>query len=250
MSRQDGGLYPLATDLAIARSARLAVAVVQRTQFGRAARRCACSRPGRPARRSAGARACPRAGRSRRQQNRRPRRGRSGSRCRSRAASSAASAHCAGAAAPAACRPSRTKLAHRVPGGVDRVGLGRHGQVDHGLRQRQFALGRCPGARRPRRRPAPGAGARGSARPMSSLAMRISAARHVARVDAAVEHARQPVQRGVGVGAAHRLVQRRDGVVELLAALVVAAQRSPSVRSSSRFVDTAAPPPAMATRFS
>src|SRR3546814_1006922 len=45
----------------------------------------------------------------------------------------------------------------------------------------------------------------------------------VVRVAAAVEHAREPVQRSVGVGAAHRLVQRRDLVVELLATLVEAA---------------------------
>ena len=48
-----------------------------------------------------------------------------------------------------------------------------------------------------------------------------AAARDVERVLAALEHAREPVDRGVGVGVAHRLVQRRDDVVVLLAVLVV-----------------------------
>ena len=60
---------------------------------------------------------------------------------------------------------------------------------------------------------------------MSSMAMRTHAAREVVRIAAAVEHAHEPVQRGVRIGAAHRLVQRRDLVVELLAALVEAAPR-------------------------
>ena len=47
---------------------------------------------------------------------------------------------------------------------------------------------------------------------------------HVERIGTAVEHAHQPVQRGIGVRAAHRLVQGRDLVVEGVAALVEAAQ--------------------------
>ena len=56
--------------------------------------------------------------------------------------------------------------------------------------------------------------ARGSARPMSSIAMRTRRRAEVERIGAAVEHAHEPVERGIGVGAAHRLVQRRDLVVE------------------------------------
>ena len=105
---------------------------------------------------------------------------------------------------------------------VHRVALRRDGEIDHGIRERELALGdaepleRLPRIERERR-------ARGSARPMSSMAMRTMRRAEVARIAAAVEHAREPVQRGIGIGAAHRLVQRRDLVVELLAALVEAA---------------------------
>ena len=50
------------------------------------------------------------------------------------------------------------------------------------------------------------------------------APRQVTRVGAAVEHARQPVERGIRVRAAHRFVQRRNLVVEGIAALVETAQ--------------------------
>jgi hypothetical protein len=44
-------------------------------------------------------------------------------------------------------------------------------------------------------------------------------ARDVERILAGFEHARHPVDRGVGIAVAHRLVQRGDEVVVLLAAL-------------------------------
>ncbi len=46
-------------------------------------------------------------------------------------------------------------------------------------------------------------------------------ARDVQRILAGFDHAREPVDRGIGIAVAHRLVQRRDEVVVLLAGLVV-----------------------------
>ena len=48
------------------------------------------------------------------------------------------------------------------------------------------------------------------------------APRQINRVAAAIEHAAQPVKRRIRIRAAHRLVQRGDLVVELIAALVEA----------------------------
>ena len=68
-------------------------------------------------------------------------------------------------------------------------------------------------------------------------------ARDVERILAGLEHARQPVERRVGVAVAHRLVQRRDEVVVLLAGLVVAGARAAGwLRSSVRAVDAAGRP--------
>ena len=66
----------------------------------------------------------------------------------------------------------RDERARRIVGLVDRVRFRRQREVDHRLGQRELALRACPGARRSRRRRARCAGARGSARPMSSTAMR------------------------------------------------------------------------------
>lgn len=111
--------------------------------------------------------------------------------------------------------------AHRVVGRVDRVRLRRHREIDHALRQREFALGRAQALvdlgrveREPQRARV------GQADVLARHAHQ--PARHVARVCAAVEHAHEPVERGVGIAAAYRFMQRADGVVELLAALVVA----------------------------
>ncbi len=94
-----------------------------------------------------------------------------------------------------------------VVGLVDRVRLRRDGQVDHALGQRQLAFGRAQALvdlgrvqRQPQRARV------GQADVLAGHAHQ--PARHVARVGAAVEHAHEPVQRGIGVAAAHRLVQR------------------------------------------
>ena len=62
------------------------------------------------------------------------------------------------------------------------------------------------------------------------------AAGHVARVCTTIEHARTSQYSAVRSGAAHRLVQRADGVVELLAAPVGRRMRSPSTFSSQASV--------------
>ena len=63
----------------------------------------------------------------------------------------------------------------------------------------------------------------GSASPMSSAATRISRRAMNSGSSPPVQHARQPVERGVRVGAADRLMQGGDEVVVLLAVLVVGA---------------------------
>ena len=60
------------------------------------------------------------------------------------------------------------------------------------------------------------------------------AAREIERVLAGIEHAAEIVQRGVRIGAAHRLVQRRDQIVVAV------------LRSCRRSARAAAPPPATA----
>ena len=110
-----------------------------------------------------------------------------------------------------------------VVGVVAGVAFGSHGQVDDGLAQRQLALGAAQalvgqggvvgdlhGARVSQANVLPGHAH--------------DAARQVARVGAAVQHAGQPVERSIGVRAAHRLVQRRDLVVKIVAAFVEAAR--------------------------
>ena len=110
-----------------------------------------------------------------------------------------------------------------LPGDIRGVGLRSDGQIEHRLRQRQLALGRAE----------PLVGLRGvqrdAQRARIGQADVLAGHAHqapgdVARVGAAVDHAREPVQRAVRAAAAHRLVQRRDRVEELVAALVVAAQ--------------------------
>jgi hypothetical protein len=85
---------------------------------------------------------------------------------------------------------------------------------------------------------------------MSSLAIAHQPARGVARIDAAVDHAYEPVERRVRIAAAHRLVQRGDRVVELLAALVVAAQLLAERLLEQPLVDLARIAGRTATRFS
>ena len=105
---------------------------------------------------------------------------------------------------------------------VDRIGFGRHRQVNHAFRQRQLTLRRAQalinlsGVKRQAQRARIG---------QADVFRRHAdqAARHVLGLGPAVEHSHQPVQRRIRVGAAHAFVQRRDRVVKLLAALVVAA---------------------------
>ena len=102
---------------------------------------------------------------------------------------------------------------------VDRVALLRAREVDGRLRQRQVALRRarklndCMAAMETAR-------ACGSAFPMSSEAKRTIRRRCKAALRR-LDHAREPVERRVGVGAPHALVERAYQVVVHLAFLVV-----------------------------
>ena len=103
---------------------------------------------------------------------------------------------------------------------VDRVRLRRHREVERGLGEGQLAFGRAEevvgvlGGQRERER-----GGVGVADVLGGEAHQ--SAGEVERVLARLEHAGEPVESGVGVGVAERLVERRDQVVVLLAALVV-----------------------------
>ncbi len=106
---------------------------------------------------------------------------------------------------------------------VGGVALRRAGEVEHRLGERELALGRAQalvGFDRIEREPQRAR----IGKPDVLGGHADHAPPDIERVGAAVEHAAQPVQRGVGVAAAHRLVQRGDLVVEGLAALVEAAQ--------------------------
>ena len=73
----------------------------------------------------------------------------------------------------------------------------------------------------------------GSARPTSSLA-RMTSRRDEARVLARFEHAREPVEARVGIGAADRLDERGDDVVVLVVAVADAAERERGFRVGER----------------
>ena len=105
-------------------------------------------------------------------------------------------------------------------GGVDRVRLGRERQVDDGLRQREIALRLAEEVHGVLRGEAE---VERLGRGQSNVLHRHAhdAAGNVHGVFAGLQHARQPVERGVHVGVAHGLVQRGDDVVVLLALLVV-----------------------------
>ena len=111
----------------------------------------------------------------------------------------------------------RARLAERVIGGV-RFRRGR--EIDHELRHRQLALGRAepvvgvPGGERLHQRLRVGEADildRRAGQP----------AQDIDRVLAAGQHARQPIERRVGVRAAQRFVQRADQVVVAFLLLVV-----------------------------
>ena len=105
-------------------------------------------------------------------------------------------------------------------GGIGRVRFGCGGEVDHGLRQRQLALRAAQevvhvlGGQRLHHRLRVGKADVLDRHPHQPP-------RDVEPVLAAVEHAREPVERRIRVGAAHRLVQRADQVVVPVARLVV-----------------------------
>ena len=105
---------------------------------------------------------------------------------------------------------------HGAVAGVERVRFRRERQIHRRLRQRQVALGRPDeierllGGERHRQR----AGL-GQADIFAGHAHH--APREVERVFARFEHARQPIERRVGIGIAHRFVQRGNEVEMLLA---------------------------------
>ncbi|MNY42939.1 hypothetical protein D3C86_1778670 [compost metagenome] len=89
-----------------------------------------------------------------------------------------------------------------VVGVVAGVALGRDRQIDHRLAQRQLALGRTQAFIGQRRVVGDLHGARiGQAYVFPGHAH--DAAREIACIGATVEHARQPIERRVGVRAAH-----------------------------------------------
>src|SRR5712692_1008926 len=105
--------------------------------------------------------------------------------------------------------------------GVQRVGFWRERKVHGGLRERQVAFGRTEKIESIFRgeRDREGAGF-GEANIFAGHAHQ--AASEVERVFAGFEHAREPVERGVGIGIAHRFVQRGDEIEVLFAGFVVA----------------------------
>ena len=121
-------------------------------------------------------------------------------------------------------RHQRAGLAgHRAglaKGGVGGVGFGRGREENDQLGDRQFALGRAE----------PVVGVPGGERLHQCLRVGEAdildrgageAAQDVDRVLAAGQHARQPIERRVGIRAAQRFVQRADQIVMALLALVV-----------------------------
>jgi hypothetical protein len=104
---------------------------------------------------------------------------------------------------------------------VHGIRLRRDGEIDHALGERELAFGRAQalvdlrGVDRDFQRARIG-------EPDVLARHADHAAGEVARIDASVEHAYQPVERRVRVASANALVQRRDLVVVVLAALVEA----------------------------
>ena len=111
-------------------------------------------------------------------------------------------------------------LSHFAVTGVEGIGFGRESQVHGGLREGEMAfrdadkIGGLHGGDGDAER-----GGVGEADIFAGHAHQ--AARDVKRSFAGFEHAREPVKRGVGIGITHRLVQRGNQVVMLLAGLVV-----------------------------
>ena len=116
---------------------------------------------------------------------------------------------------------------------VGGVRFGRRREIDHALRDRQLALGRAePVVGVPRRERLDDGLRIGEAdvfdrRPGQP-------AQDVDRVLAARQHARQPIEGGIGVRAAQRFVQRADQVVVTLLGLVV--ERRPVLHDARQFL--------------
>ncbi len=107
-----------------------------------------------------------------------------------------------------------------VPGDVDRVAPGRGREIDHELGEGEGSFGKADEMNRLLRGHGQGQRMRvGEAHVLGGEAH--EAAGDVERVLAALDHAGQPVQGGVGVGIANRLVQGADQIEMLFAALVV-----------------------------
>ena len=109
----------------------------------------------------------------------------------------------------------------RVPGQINRVALGGAGEIDHRLSKCQLPLRgaetflRLPGVERQVQCTRIGVANVFAGHPHD-------APRHIERITAAVDHPRQPIERGVRVRSTYRLMQRRDLVVEDVPALVEA----------------------------
>ena len=119
---------------------------------------------------------------------------------------------------------SEPRLLRRAPGGaegrVGRVRFRRGRDIDHRLRDREFALGRAEKVVGVLRGVADHQRLRiGEADILDRHAHH--AAREIERVLAGIEHAREIIERGVRIGAAHRFVQRRDQIVMAVLRLVV-----------------------------
>ncbi len=121
-------------------------------------------------------------------------------------------------------------LAGLLPGHIGGVALGRDGQVDHRLGQRQFALRTAqplitlPGIEHDRKRTRIGI-----ADVLAGCAQQTAG--QILRIATAVEHAAEPVQRGIRVAAADALVQCRDLIKEGITLLVEA---TPAISQQGR----------------
>ena len=121
-------------------------------------------------------------------------------------------------------RQQRTALLRRAHRRAKRrvggVGFRRGGEIDHGLRDREFALGR----------PEEIIGILGGVADHQRLRIGEAdvlhrhphhAPRQKQRIFAGIQHAREIIQRRIGIGAAHRFMQRRDQIVMAVGGFVV-----------------------------
>ena len=122
---------------------------------------------------------------------------------------------------------ARTVLFDESAGGIIRdvsgVRLGRDGEIQHRLRQRQFTFRRAEAFVGCCRIVAQLDGARVGQTDVFPCHTH-DAPRQIARIGTTVQHTHQPVQRGIGIGAAYRFVQCGNLIVERFATLVETAQ--------------------------